>query len=125
MELTYPLDTIALLPESGDFVGRVVLYIGALDMTGRTSETQSQEHLVRIQSGTTWVAEDRGSRIVGFLSAERFDDALHVWELAVRSENQRQGIGTRLLEAAAEWSQVGSCKCSTFAANSRIWRPEK
>ena len=79
VELTFPLDTIALLPESGDFVGRVVLFIGARDMTGRTSETQSQEHLVRIPA-------DR----IESARTERFKIEL---QLLLREGQHRVGVG--------------------------------
>jgi len=48
VKMVFPLAAIALLPEGDDFVGRVQLYIGARDVAGRTSEMQSQDHLVRI-----------------------------------------------------------------------------
>jgi GNAT superfamily N-acetyltransferase len=46
---------------------------------------------------TLWVAE-LGAVLVGFASATRFPDALHVLELAVHLDHQRKGIGRRLLE---------------------------
>jgi len=39
---------VALLEMGGDYVGRVVLFIGAQDLQGRNSEIQRQEHEVRI-----------------------------------------------------------------------------
>jgi GNAT superfamily N-acetyltransferase len=43
---------------------------------------------------------------VGFISAERFRSALHIWQMAVEISHQRQGIGklllTRLQQMAGE-----------------------
>jgi VWFA-related protein len=46
--LSFPLDKVALLPVGEDYVGQVVLFIGAQDLKGRSSEMQRQEHEIRI-----------------------------------------------------------------------------
>jgi len=48
LHLSFPLERVALLEIGGDYVGRVVLFIGAQDLQGRSSEIQRQEHEVRI-----------------------------------------------------------------------------
>jgi VWFA-related protein len=48
LHLSFPLEKVALLELGGDYVGRVVLFIGAQDIKGRNSEIQRQEHEVRI-----------------------------------------------------------------------------
>ena len=48
LHLTFPLDKVALLPVGVDYVGQVVLFIGAQDPKGRSSEMQRQEHEIRI-----------------------------------------------------------------------------
>jgi VWFA-related protein len=48
IHLSFQLDTIALIPEGGEYVGRIVLFIGARDMKGRSSEMQRQEHEIRV-----------------------------------------------------------------------------
>jgi VWFA-related protein len=48
LHLTFPLDRVALLPVGEDYVGQVVLFIGAQDLVGRSSEMQRQEHEIRI-----------------------------------------------------------------------------
>lgn len=53
-----------------------------------------------IAKGTCWVAVDDGNRPVAFLSAEIHDSTLHIWEVGVRLDRQRQGIGRALLEHA-------------------------
>jgi len=51
-------------------------------------------------AGLVWVVEANG-QLVGFGACEAFDDALHLWELAVRREAQGQAIGRRVVEAVA------------------------
>lgn len=48
LHLTFPLDRVALLPVGEDYVGQVVLFIGAQDLKGRSSEMQRQEHEIRV-----------------------------------------------------------------------------
>ena len=48
LHVTFPLDKVALLPVGEDYVGQVVLFIGAQDLEGRSSEMQRQEHEIRI-----------------------------------------------------------------------------
>ncbi len=48
LHVTVPLDKVALLPVAEEYVGQVVLFIGAQDVKGRSSETQRQEHEIRI-----------------------------------------------------------------------------
>ena len=58
-------------------------------------------HADRIAVGTVWVADEAGAP-VGFATAERLGDVLHIWELDVRLDRQGQGVGRRLIEAVAE-----------------------
>jgi VWFA-related protein len=46
--LSFPLANIALLPEGGDYVGRVSLFIAARDSEGKQSDLVRQEHEVRV-----------------------------------------------------------------------------
>ncbi|MFL5298014.1 MAG: GNAT family N-acetyltransferase [Phenylobacterium sp.] len=50
--------------------------------------------------GLVLVAEDNGA-LVGFAACQACQDALHLWELAVRHERQGQGVGRALLHASA------------------------
>lgn len=60
------------------------------------------EHRTFIRQGLCWVAVDAADAPLGFLNAEKADTALHLWELAVRHDRQRQGIGTALVATARE-----------------------
>ena len=57
------------------------------------------EHRRLIAQGTSWVAQT-SDHLCGFLCAERFEDALHLRELAVDAGHQRMGIGRSLVQAA-------------------------
>jgi GNAT superfamily N-acetyltransferase len=48
-----------------------------------------------------WVAEADGEPI-GFSCCEAFDDALHLWEVAVRQDRQGQGAGRALIAAGID-----------------------
>jgi VWFA-related protein len=50
LHASFPLAKIALVPEGDDYVGRLVLFLGARDVDGRQSEMQRQEHEIRIAS---------------------------------------------------------------------------
>jgi Acetyltransferase (GNAT) domain len=50
------------------------------------------------------VAEAETGKIVGFLNAERLRRSLQIWQMAVHSNYQKQGIGRRLVDAAKQWS---------------------
>ena len=48
-----------------------------------------------------WVAE-QGGEPVGFACCEAFEDALHLWELAVRLDRQGRGAGGALVGVCVE-----------------------
>jgi VWFA-related protein len=48
LHVSFPLDKVALLPVGEEYVGQVVLFIGAQDLEGRSSEMQRQEHEIRV-----------------------------------------------------------------------------
>jgi len=48
IEIGFPLDSIALVPEGEDFVGRVVVFVAVRDDKGRQSDLQRREHEIRI-----------------------------------------------------------------------------
>ena len=74
------------------------------------------ERLIRIQ--TVWVAEVGSDGLVGFLSAERFERELHVWELSVHKAWQRRGIGKSLIQSAlgyAAENRLSALTLTTFS----------
>jgi hypothetical protein len=48
MHVSFDLETVALLPEGDELVGRVLLFFGARDDDGRSSAVQRQEHELRL-----------------------------------------------------------------------------
>jgi GNAT superfamily N-acetyltransferase len=70
-----------------------------------------------IAKGASWVAVDADDRPLAFLIASSEDDALHICELGVHRQVQRQGIGRMLLaEAIAEARRrgLGAVTLTTF-----------
>jgi GNAT superfamily N-acetyltransferase len=68
------------------------------------------------RKGLVLVADDAGE-LIGFVACEAFEDALHVWELAVRHDRQRRGAGRALLAEAAEVARrrgLAAVTLSTF-----------
>ncbi len=59
------------------------------------------------------MAED-GSGPIGFAACEAFDDALHLWELAVRRERQGQGVGRALIRAVIDAARARGCAAVTL-----------
>ncbi|MBD3852698.1 MAG: hypothetical protein IFK93_15435, partial [Acidobacteria bacterium] len=47
-EIGFPLDSIAMVPEGDDYVGRVVVFIAVRDQKGRQSDMQRRDHEIRI-----------------------------------------------------------------------------
>jgi GNAT superfamily N-acetyltransferase len=66
-----------------------------------------------------WVASAEHEALVGFLAAERLDDALHITEMSVVPSHGRRGVGAGLLAAVcarALHTGRGGVTLTTFAA---------
>jgi GNAT superfamily N-acetyltransferase len=97
------------LPNIERDAGRSFLAIPDLAWIAGDHVMSVEAHDAAIAGGTLWVAEDAIGALVGFLSAELFADALHVWEMAVRTAAQRKGLGAGLLAASVDHARrVGS-----------------
>lgn len=59
LHLSFPLSRVALVPEGGDYVGRLVLFVGARKLDGRQSDTQRQEHEIRIPAAQAAAAAEQ------------------------------------------------------------------
>lgn len=66
--------------------------------------TSQERHEELIGFGAAWVSLDASNVLTGFLSAEVREDALHIWQMSVRSNQQRKGIGRKLIKAAEHWA---------------------
>jgi GNAT superfamily N-acetyltransferase len=80
--------------------------------SGGVMSADAHERL--IAAGTCWVAEDSESRLIAFLSAEQFEQDLHIWEISVHASVQGQGIGRRLIEAAVDHARHHGLKAVTL-----------
>ncbi|MGX9784685.1 GNAT family N-acetyltransferase [Janthinobacterium lividum] len=67
------------------------------------------------QHGGVWVAADGQDRPSGFLAAQPLDGQWFIVELSVALPHQRQGLGARLLDAAAAHAQTLDCACLTLS----------
>jgi GNAT superfamily N-acetyltransferase len=47
-----------------------------------------------------------GDPPVGFVCVELVDGSPHIWQLAVRPDHGRQGLGRALVEAACDWART-------------------
>ncbi|GAN69772.1 acetyltransferase [Acetobacter orleanensis NRIC 0473] len=71
-------------------------------------------HLASLEDGTCWVAVTDKDRPVGFLTAERIEDRLHILEVSVEAQAQGRGIGKALLAAACQAAQKAGCRRITL-----------
>ncbi|CAM3091350.1 MULTISPECIES: GNAT family N-acetyltransferase [Janthinobacterium] len=67
------------------------------------------------QHGGIWVAADGLDRPSGFLAAQPLDGQWFIVELSVALPHQRQGLGARLLDAAAAHARTLGCACLTLS----------
>jgi VWFA-related protein len=65
VEIAIPIDSIAMIPEGGEYVGRVVLFIANRDLKGRQSDVQRRQFEIRMP--TQDYATRRGERYVAAL----------------------------------------------------------
>ena len=57
------------------------------------------------QRGHLWVAAGGGDAPVAFALFEELEGGLHLEEIDVHPDHARQGLGARLLDAAAAWAR--------------------
>src|SRR5262249_33525933 len=70
-----------------------------------------------IAEGWSWIAESTEGHAIAFAAVTREDRELHIWELDVRIEYQRQGIGRQLMRrliAQAAESRISAVTLTTF-----------
>lgn len=90
----------ALLPDIERSSGEAFRTIPDLAWIAEDEVGDADFHTPLIDAGAVWVAVDDADGVVGFLTAEIFDDELHIWELAVARDAQQQGLGRKLMDAA-------------------------
>ena len=82
VHLSFPLQSVALLPEGEDYVGRVVLFFGARADDGSSSEIQRELHEIRIPTADLEAAQKQRYGI----------------DLRLLLEEGRQRIGMALMD---------------------------
>ncbi|WP_255448407.1 GNAT family N-acetyltransferase [Telmatospirillum sp. J64-1] len=103
------------LPEVERSAGKAFLAIADLAWIADDEVQSAERHLELIAGGFSWVAFDGEDVPVGFLSAEKCGNRLHLWELAVAQRHQGQGIGRRLLQQAVEAARSDSLEAVTLS----------
>ncbi len=94
------LDDADLMPDVERSSGEAFRQLSDLAWIADDAVTLAERHAALIEQGTVWVAIDRNDFVSGFLTAEIHQDALHIWQMSVRSDQQRKGIGRQLIDAA-------------------------
>jgi len=110
-------DDIAALQDIEISAGKAFLKIDGLQSLGADSCAAQEQHLAAIATQTSWIAEVRGRAAAGFLAGSPVGSSLHVDEISVRSDYQKQGIGRALMEhaeAQARWLGLSELTLTTF-----------
>ena len=110
------------LPDIEQSAGEAYREIAELAWIADDDNQTVERHRELIAKGTCWVAVEHDDQPVAFLSAEIQDDTLHIWELAVRLDRQRSGIGRVLLEnAITDAGGRGLVALSLTTSRAVIW----
>jgi GNAT superfamily N-acetyltransferase len=97
-------DAVAM-PDIERSSGEAFRQITDLAWIADDSVTSQARHEELIGLGAAWVSRDASNVLTGFLTAEVRDDTLHIWQMSVRSDHQRKGIGRNLIQAAENWAR--------------------
>jgi GNAT superfamily N-acetyltransferase len=95
-------DDLPLLAAVEVAAGELFRTVGMPDVAD--DEPPSVEELATAEA--LWVAVDEEDRPVGYVRVDVIDGHAHAEQLSVIPEHGRQGIGTALLEVAAQWARL-------------------
>lgn len=93
------------LPEIERSSGETFRQIPALAWIADDDVQSADRHRELISRGASWVATVDGD-VIGFLSAERHGETLHIWQMSVHFDHQGQGLGRELIKSARQWAKV-------------------
>jgi radical SAM protein with 4Fe4S-binding SPASM domain len=79
-----------------------------------------EHHLRLIPQHTCWVAVDELDCPIAFLSAEVLSEELHIWEISVRLERQRAGIGRKLIHHAIQEAKARGLAAVTLTTFRKV-----
>jgi ribosomal protein S18 acetylase RimI-like enzyme len=111
---TLPADA-PLLPAIEQSAGELFRTVPELAWIADGDNIPPRRHLELIASGTCWVAEMQDGSLAGFLAAQQAGDALHIWELSVRQDQQRKGTGRALIAQAAAFAREQGLQALTLS----------
>jgi len=95
---------VPLLPVIERSSGEIFRQWPGLEWIADDDVQWEEQHRALIADGVAFVAELQGYGIAAFLNGEVAPDAMHIWQVAVHREQQRHGIGRRLMEAAQQFA---------------------
>ena len=95
LRLAKPQDAQAL-PAIEEAAGQMFAGIAGYTAVAANKPISAPRHRALIAKRHCLVAAD-GQRIAGFITCEPMRHELHIWELSVHPDYQRQGLGERLL----------------------------
>jgi GNAT superfamily N-acetyltransferase len=94
------------LPEIERSSGKLFRQIPELAWIADDEVQSVTRHHEIIGQGTAWVALSGTGAVIGFLSAEVHGASLHIWQMSVHSDHQKQGVGRGLMLAAQSWAEA-------------------
>lgn len=95
-------DDAPFLPEIEISGGTAFRSVPGLEWVADDEVWSAAEHLDWMDKAAVWVAENDQGKLVAFLIAEEFEDALHIWEITVHHAEQGHGLGRQLLDVAED-----------------------
>lgn len=105
------------LPTLENSAGTLFRSFPSLEWLADSEDLPVERYRELIAQGANWVAVDPDERPIAFLCGSVEEDELHIWELGVRRDLQRFGIGRSLLLAAiheARWRSLAAVTLTTF-----------
>jgi GNAT superfamily N-acetyltransferase len=108
------LDDAAHLPDIERSAGALFRAIPDLAWIADDDVLSVAAHLRLIEAGTCWIAEGQDASLTAFLSAETFDQDLHIWEISVHATAQGQGVGRQLINAATQHAHLNRLNAVTM-----------
>ncbi len=96
----------ASMPDIESSSGEAFRKIPNLAWIADDKVTSQERHVALIRLGAAWVSRDASNKLTGFLTAEVRKDVLHIWQMSVRSDQQRKGIGRNLIQVAENWARA-------------------
>ncbi|HEV7304876.1 GNAT family N-acetyltransferase [Ensifer sp.] len=104
----------ALLPDIERSSGAVFRTVAELAWIADDDVQSEEAHRAFLKTGLSVVVVDAADRPTGFLCAAVAGDVLHIWQLAVLSDHQGQGLGRTLMLAAIMHARATSLAAVTL-----------